>query len=206
MPDRVVLLTGPESSAYHEFGVRLAQDLNARGINADVMVTGGSLDNLQRLRDSDNVVAFAPSVVDWKRKFDESPGFVALGSVGIEPFWLFYRPELEIGRVSDLAGRTLATEGTGTTSYQVAKLLVDQVGLADRLEIEPLENQTAAQLIQGFDSGRIDALFLSGQVESSVVQSLLKSERTSLLSFDRGKAIAKRISGATGNRRSGRRI
>ena len=104
------------------------------------------------------------------------PLFVALGSVGIEPFWLFYRSELEIDRVTDLAGLTLTTEGTGTTSYQVANLLVDQVGLADRLDIVPLTDQTTARSIQGFDSGTIDALFLSGQADSHVVQSLLKSD------------------------------
>jgi TRAP-type uncharacterized transport system substrate-binding protein len=198
MPDRVVLLTGPEASVYHEFGVRLAQDLSARGINVDVVVTGGSLDNLQRLRDGDaNAVALAPSVADWQGKFGDSPPFVALGSVGIEPLWLFYRSDLEIGRVTDLAGRTLATEGTDTTSYQVANLLTDQVGLADRLDIVPLTDQVAEHSIQGFDSGTIDALFLSGQADSNVVQSLLKSDRASLLSLDRGMAFAKRVSGAT---------
>ena len=105
MPDHVVLLTGPEASAYHEFGVRLAQDLNARGINADVIVTGGSLDNLQRLGEGNNVVALAPSVVDWQGKVGDSPAFVALGSVGIEPLWLFYQSELDIDRISDLAGK-----------------------------------------------------------------------------------------------------
>lgn len=129
LPDRVVLLTGPEGSAYHEFGVRLAGDLNSRGIDTEVIMTGGALDNLQRLGDEDNVVALAPSIVDWQGKFGDSSELVALGSVGLEPFWLFCRSELEVVQVADLAGRKLATEGAGTTSHQFANLLIDQLAL-----------------------------------------------------------------------------
>jgi TRAP-type uncharacterized transport system substrate-binding protein len=197
MPDRVVLLTGPETSAYHEFGVRLAKDLQTRGLHAEVVVTGGSFDNLRRLTEGENVVALAPSVVDWQGKFGDSPPLVALGSVAIEPLWLFYRSDLEIDRISDLAGKTVATEGEYTTSYQVANLLIDQTGLADRLDLVPLTNQTATRSLRGFTSGAIDAVFLSGQPNSTVVQSLLKFDRASLLSFDRGKACAMRVSGAT---------
>jgi TRAP-type uncharacterized transport system substrate-binding protein len=116
--------------------------------------------------------------------------------VAIEPLWLFYRSDLEIDRISDLAGKTVATEGEYTTSYQVANLLIDQTGLADRLDLIPLTDQTATRSFQGFTSGAIDAVFLAGQPNSTVVRSLLKSDRASLLSFDRGKAYAMRVSGA----------
>lgn len=43
----------------------------------------------------------------------------------------------------------------------------------------------------------MDGLFISGQADSRVVQSLLESDQANLLSFRRGKAMAKRVTGAT---------
>ena len=197
IPDRIVLLTGPESGAYHEFGMRLAEDLRTRGIEVDVVVMGGSLDNLDRLGENADAVALAPSIVDWQSEFGDSPPLVALGSVGMEPLWLFYRSEIAVNRINDLLGKNLATEGINTTSYQVANLLVEEAGLAGQLTVVPLSDRPAARAIQGFGSGELDAVFLSGQVNSGVVQTLLKSDRAKLLSLDRGKAMAKRVSGAT---------
>ena len=52
MPDRIILLTGEQNSAYHDLGQRYAADLRGRGLEVDVMVTRGASDNVQRLKDS----------------------------------------------------------------------------------------------------------------------------------------------------------
>ena len=50
-PKRVVLATGPEQSAYAEFGKRYQKALSAYGIKVVLQPTRGSLDNLRALRD-----------------------------------------------------------------------------------------------------------------------------------------------------------
>ncbi len=197
MPRHIVLLTGPKNSAYHEFGVRLAHEMDTRGVKVDVVVTGGSLENLSKLSEGNNVVGLAPSVVDWDSRRADASNLVALAGVDFEPFWLFYRADLDISRISDLSGRTLATEGVQTTSHQIADLLVTEVGLAGRVAVSPLRGQVGVKSIEGFQSGTIDAVFLSGQADSASVKALLESDQASLLSLERSRALATRVSGAT---------
>ena len=49
-PKRVVLATGPERSAYAEFGKRYAAELKRFGITVELRTTTGSRDNLRLLR------------------------------------------------------------------------------------------------------------------------------------------------------------
>lgn len=198
MPDRVLLYTGSKQSAYYDFGVRLARDLRDRGLHADVVVTDGAIDNLRMLTGRTQAVALAPATVDWQGQLgDEAAQLAALASVGFEPFWLFHRSDLPIERISDLTQRTLATEGTGTTSHNLAVELIKLNGLTDELEVVPLPGRTSERALDGFAAGKIDAVFVSGQAESTVVASMLHSELATLLSLDRAVAYSKRISGTT---------
>src|SRR5690606_25839249 len=49
-PKRVVLATGPEQSAYDEFGKRYAEALKRYGITVELRHSEGSSDNLELLR------------------------------------------------------------------------------------------------------------------------------------------------------------
>ena len=56
------------------------------------------------------------------------PDLVTLGSVALEPLWLFHRADLHVERIPDLAGMTVATEGRGTASDYVARMLIEGGG------------------------------------------------------------------------------
>jgi hypothetical protein len=197
-PDRIVLLTGPEGSAYHDLGKRYALDLRRRGLEAEVIVTEGALDNLRRLTTVGNVVAFAPSTVDVRSdgRIDTSH-LVTLGSVGFEPLWLFYRSGLDIARIPDLAGKNVMTGGRGTVGDYVARTLIENNGLTGAVELRPFAGQTAKALADGFAAGTVDAAFVTGAPGSPVVGALLDVDGASFLSFDRAEAYAALIPGVT---------
>ena len=163
-----------------------------------MIVTKGTLDNVRRLAEGGNAVAFAPSTVDWSSGAGvDAPHLVALGSVGFEPLWLFYRSDLEIARIPDLSGRKVVTEGTGTTSDYAGRMLIEKNGLAGEVELQPLAGQTAKALVQGFAARTIDAGFVTGDVNSPVVASMLNADGAKFLSFDRAEAYAGLIPGVT---------
>jgi len=58
-PRRVVLATGPERSAYDEFGKRYAADLKRYGLEVVLKPSRGSFENLRLLRDAKHEVDFA---------------------------------------------------------------------------------------------------------------------------------------------------
>jgi TRAP-type uncharacterized transport system substrate-binding protein len=198
MPDRIVLLTGPEGGAYHDLGERYADDLRLRGLEAEVIVTEGVLDNMQRLAAGGNVVAFAPSTVN--RRGDagiDTSHLVTLGSVAFEPLWLFYRSGLDIVRIPDLAGKKVVTGGRGTVSDYVALALIEHNGLAGEVELQRITGQTAESLAEAFAAATIDAAFVTGEASSPVVRAMLDADGVTLVSFGRAEAYARLISGVT---------
>lgn len=91
-PKTVTLATGPEGSAYAEFGKRYANALKASGIQVVLKPTSGSVDNLRLLREGQADVAFVRGGTADPVK-DEEAGLLSLGALFYEPLWIFYRPE-----------------------------------------------------------------------------------------------------------------
>jgi len=197
MPDRIALLTGPEGSVYQELGQRYAAELEKRGLYADVIVTDGAIDNLIRLAaGADDAVALAPSGIEHAEGADlDTSELVALGNIGLEPLWLFYRSGLDIESVADLASRAVVTGGSGSVSDYVARLIIEKNGIAGSVEIRSAEDQHGDSPLEWIESGQIDALFVTGSSRSTLISTLLDSDDIAFHSFDRAAAYAARING-----------
>ena len=91
-PKTVTLATGPGQSAYEEFGKRYQQALAADGIKVVLLPSEGSSANLQLLREGKADVAFVQGGTAELQP-DDADELVSLGSLFVEPVWLFYRTD-----------------------------------------------------------------------------------------------------------------
>lgn len=91
-PRHVTLATGPAQSAYAEFGQRYQKALAAEGIQVVLLPSEGSSANLQLLRDGKADLGFVQGG-SGDRAANEDSGIVSLGSLFVEPVWLFYRED-----------------------------------------------------------------------------------------------------------------
>jgi len=105
-PKEISLLTGPVGSHDHELGMSLAGYLEEEGLHVEVSSTSGGIENLLLLASGvEHTVALVPSSLE--SALDESVDtsqLVSLGSVTYQPLWLFYRNDLRLKRIPDLAG------------------------------------------------------------------------------------------------------
>ena len=115
-PRRVVLATGPEGTAYAEFGKRYAAELSRYGIEVALRPSMGARENLRLLRDPKEQVdiGFVQGGSNEDEKA-EAEGLVSLGSVNYEPVWIFRRGK-PLQRLGDLRGLRINTgvRGSGT--------------------------------------------------------------------------------------------
>jgi len=189
-PDKITLLTGPEGSGYHELGKRYAAYLKDLGLEVEVEVTGGGFDNVERLAaGADDTVAFAPSNIE--QELDDSVDtshLVSLGSVAYEPLWLFYRTELSVHGILDLAGLRVATGARGTVVNYVARSLLELNGISDQVVIYPSEGQKPEIVANVLIEGKIDAAFGIGLPAAPAIKDLLGDEDIGVLSFERADA------------------
>ena len=203
-PRHVVLATGPEGSAYAEFGRRYAAELKRYGIKVELRATRGSLDNLRMLRDpKQNIdIGFVQGGSSAAaRMVDEDKGgvpLVSLGSLFFEPVWVFYRTEaaksLPQGRLAEIAQLpgwriNLGARGSGTPGL-MRKLLSANGIERDQLKYTNLEVTPAVLALLG---GQIDAMVLASAPESPMVQMLLQTPGVGLMEFPQAEAYARRF-------------
>jgi ABC-type nitrate/sulfonate/bicarbonate transport system substrate-binding protein len=91
-PKRVTLATGPAQSAYDEFGKRYKKALAANGIEVVLLPSQGSSENLRLLRQGKADLGFVQGGSNERATTEES-GLESLGSLFVEPVWLFYRED-----------------------------------------------------------------------------------------------------------------
>jgi TRAP-type uncharacterized transport system substrate-binding protein len=90
-PKHVKLATGPSQSAYDEFGKRYKKALAANRIEVELVASAGSAENLRLLREGKVDLGF---VQGGSTQADENDsGIESLGSLMVEPVWLFYRED-----------------------------------------------------------------------------------------------------------------
>ena len=105
-PRRVTLATGPAQSAYDEFGKRYRKALAADGIEVVLLPSQGSSDNLRLLREGKADVGFVQGGSNERASAEES-GLESLGSLFVEPVWLFYRAD----SVRKVTATAMSTDG-----------------------------------------------------------------------------------------------
>jgi TRAP transporter TAXI family solute receptor len=203
-PKRVVLATGPAQSAYDEIGKRYAKALSSRHIEVVLLPSEGSSANLQLLREGKADLGFVQGGSDDADKpgrpsLDGSSSVETLGSLFVEPIWLFYREEAAekvnasatLSTLAELKGLrvNVGTAGSGVPNL-VQKLL--DINHIDSASIQKSQlEQTPATM--AFLGGELDAIIFASAPESLMVQMLLQTPGVKLMSFAQSQAYSRRL-------------
>ena len=197
-PKRVTLATGPAQSAYEEFGNRYAKALKANGITVDLVTTQGSAANLQLLRDGKVDLGFVQGGTSDYSDEDQDK-LISLGSLFLEPVWLFYTEDAarKVTSTATLTSLTqlqgmrvnIGTAGSGVPSL-MNKLLDSNRIDPKSLKVSTLE-QTPATM--AFLANELDAIVFASAPESLMVQMLLQTPGVKLMNFPQSDAYSRRF-------------
>ena len=197
-PKRVTLATGPAQSAYAEFGARYAKALAQTGIEVRLLPSEGSSDNLQMLRDGRADLGFVQGGSN-EAAVNADSGIESLGSLFVEPLWLFYQADAALkinpnGLLTALAQLKGLRVNVGTAGSGVPALM-EKMFEVNRIEpgamkLSKLE-QTPATV--AFLNGELDALVFASAPESLMVQMLLQTPGVKLMDFAQNEAYSRRF-------------
>ncbi len=191
-PKVVTLSTGQENSAYEVLGKRYAAVLARQGITVRLQRSEGSMANLQRLQEPGSRVdiAFVQSG-STSLKNAEKHGLVSLGSLFVEPVWLFYRDKVKLDSLRDLRGLRINVGPPGTGVPQLFATILDANGMAaDEVKLSELENTPATVALL---NGQIDGMVFSSSAEALLIQMLLQTPGIRLFDFSQAEAYARRF-------------
>ncbi len=197
-PRRVTLATGPAQSAYAEFGQRYKKALAADGIKVVLLESEGSSANLQLLREGAADLAFVQGGTGELQP-DDAETLESLGSLFVEPIWLFYREDAArrvtpSGRLTSLAQLRGLRVNVGTPGSGVPTLM-DRLLEANRVDPTRVRRTQLAQTPATVDflAGRLDALVFASAPESLMVQMLLQTPGVRLMDFPQNEAYGRRF-------------
>lgn len=202
-PRHLVLATGMARGAYADFGAQYAKALKQHGITVEQRGTQGAAENLALLRQADSGVdaAFVQGGTQdaTATAAADAESLVSLGTVFLEPVWLFYRVQAAQSRgtreplqsLTQLKGWSvnIGEAGSGVPP------LVQQLLQLNRMEPADLQLQQQALTPAVVDllEGRLDAVVLVSAPEASMVQMLLQTPGIALLDFAQSEAYARRL-------------
>ena len=198
-PKHVILATGPEQSAYAEFGKHYAEALKRYGITVDLLPSQGSSENLELIRSGKADIGFVQGgSADFA--YDDEESITSLGSLFVEPLWFFYREDAAqrlnqgastVDSLTQLDGWrvNVGTAGSGVPRLFSTLLDVNRVD-AQKLTLSEME-QTPATV--AFLEGQVDAVVFASAPESLMVQMLLQSPGIHLMDFAQSEAYSRRF-------------
>lgn len=187
-PGKIVLAAGGKGGAYYRFARRYADELKKEGLAVEVRETHGSGENLQLLEDDSSGASVAivqSGVADDKAR----DGLQALGSLYREPLWVFYRGDMPVERLSQLAGKRIGVGPEGSGTYPVAVRLLAANGLpGDDPNTVLVKPDDIADSAAALRKGDLDAAFFVAAFDTPYVRQLLNDDKVRLLSFGQQEA------------------
>ena len=153
--------------------------------------TAGSIENLALLQSGTGTVAMAlvqSGLVVSNANDDRAP-LQALGSLFLEPVWVFHRRAEPLASLRELAGKRVAVGAEGSGTLPAALSVLEANGLLEEgpARVEPVlvGGEAAAEELL---AGRVSAAFFVAAPNSSVVHRLLREPELDFHGLRRGPA------------------
>jgi hypothetical protein len=188
-PTTIVITSGPEGSMFQTNALKYVSLLARHGVKVKVLLSEGSMENLQRLSDPSFHVDVG--FVLGGMTNGASPNLVSLGSISHQPLLIFYRGA-PVELLSEFAGKQLAIGPPGSGTRALALILLQANGMTTNgpttfLDWEP--EQSASALLEG----KVDAVFLMGEAASmAILRELLRAPGIHLYNFTQAAAYTRR--------------
>jgi TRAP transporter TAXI family solute receptor len=190
VPRVIVMATGAEGGAYAQFGEQYQKFFAREGLHLTVLRTAGSVENIAMLNDRDHGASIG-FVQSGTTNPQRSPDLVSLGTVAVEPLWIFGRAtQTPRDGLAELRGMHVAIGPAKSGMQRLARELLAQNGInGGNTELLPLNAaQASAQLF----AGDIDAAMIVASADAPAVQQLLGSPEIELVSLKRADAFVAR--------------
>jgi len=185
-PTTLRIAAGAANGAYYAFAQQYARSLAADGISLEVVPTAGSVENLDLLRRGEVTLALvqggSATPADRER-------LQTLGSLFLEPVWVFTRASTTIQRLSDLKGSRVAVGAVGSGTFLLATQLLSVSGVSEsNTMFRRSDTAEASRLLSG---GDVEAGVFVAASDAPVIQDLIRQPALVLFDFERAPAYSR---------------
>lgn len=183
---RLRIATGNRGGVYYAYGEGLAKLANRElpGVDATVIETSGSIENLERVADGGAELAFtlADSAAQMAgQPVDEERALVALARIYDNDVQVVVRADGPIEVIADLRGARVSTGAPRSGTELTALRLLEVAGLAGAVQQRQM---TLTDSVEALERHEIDAFVWSGGLPTEAVAKLAEAVPIRLLDID----------------------
>ncbi len=194
-PKTLIFTAGASDGAYYKYALRYKALLAQDGITLDVRESAGSVENLQRLKDtkSDVLAGFVQGGLGTisqgiEPHADNYDALQNLANVSYEPVWIFTR-KANIRNLEQLKGLRIAIGADGSGTRKVALDMLQAAGLEfDHAQWLPMGSAAATKALA---EKSIDAAFVVAAPEAASVQKLLHMPDLEIVDLTHAGALSR---------------
>ena len=187
-PRKITIATGQRNQIYQAIGISYRTILARSGVDVDVRLTNGAVENLALLNDPHSGVT-AGIVQGGISDGAQSPDLLSLGRINYQVYWLFYSAAETITDLRQLKGKRIALGPEGSGQRPLTEKILEVSGVTG--ENTTLVGLSAQDAVNGINDGTIDAMFLPFALDSPILRSLLANPRARPLSFTEAEALTR---------------
>jgi uncharacterized protein len=194
-PTQITITAGSKDGMYYVHAQRYAEVFRSYGVEAKVVESEGSSQNIERLRDANNSaqVGFVQGgfgQLDRALPSEGRTNIQTIANVDIEPIWIFSRNK-SIDSLLQLQGMRVSIGRKGGGSRLVAIKLLEQVNLQPKDLVE--SDTTGISAAKALAEGTIDAAIFVASPSAPVVAAMLNAPGVHLITLKRSAALIERI-------------
>lgn len=194
MPKKITIAAGATSGLYYKFATDFQKALKASsGIEVEILVTQGSVENLQLLNKPGSKVDLALVQSDSSTK-EHYPTLVSIGAVFYEPYWVWYRADAfktEPQMLSHLKNKRFAIGPVGSGSAKLTRELLAVNGIRDD-EITLL-NLTPDEALEALAQGTIDATAFVVGLDAPLISQYAQTKGLQIMGFTDAESYKRRF-------------
>jgi len=192
VPNEIRMVSGREGTTFYDDALRYREFLGRHGITVHLEQTSGSVENLNALIEAEvPTVGFVWGLLDASGKTMEVPqGIESLGTMYLQPLWVFARNDTDLERLADLSGLRVEAGSTGSDARVMAFFLLEAEGISDDVEFEQHDPMTTEDVLELVQEDRVAAFIAAGEPDSELIGGLLRSPDLRAMSVQRADAFA----------------
>lgn len=189
-PRTVTIATGQPLSTYDDLGQWYKTFFKTHGVDLTLVPTNGAQENVRLLADGKVDAVFTQGGVP----VPAGKKIISLGSIELEPLWLFYRGESfnSNDALEFIRSKTLSVGAPGSGTQHIVSDLAKQYSLQPGATANYVQLPTQ-EGIEALLAGKIDGMFLLADPDSAGPQILLHHPEIHIWDFKTSKAIASKI-------------
>jgi uncharacterized protein len=191
-PRIITFATAEKGGHYNRLGELLKKEMKKlKGQKVKVLVTGGTLENIQMVRKNEADFAFIQGALKEGQQA-EFNGLSAVATIGWQYVHIVTPKDSTINRFKDLMGKTVSLGPKQSGNAALGQLVLDY--FSPSAEVQTIYS-TVEDIKKDFQAGKMSAIFLAYDLHAPVMESLLSEGGFRLVPIPEAEAISYRIPG-----------